>query len=238
MIRYVFVFALACAAQAAQAQVKVDLYTAAGVSTSEDFSGCADVSVRGDQSVSDASTDAKLEVLACRGSADAWSSCAVLRTIPGDIADGSAASIGAPPADRPYLMTRAAVSPSSDTARVILACEEYASARERGCRVVPFAASGAGTYGPYTIYGQTLRFDLDGNATSSADTTGATAEVTGNTDFGTLTFSSCDLVGGDDACAVYDGTTGAAGFVATAPRTVSVEITAAANPGTFTLCAW
>jgi hypothetical protein len=106
---------------------------------------------------------------------------------------------------------------------------------DEDCLTVAFTSTG--TFGPYTVSGHVMRFDLDGDSWSGA-TTGASAEVTGNTDFGTLTFESCDLVGGEDTCAVYDGTTGAAGFVATAPRTVSVEITAAANPGTFTLCAW
>lgn len=221
---------------AASEEVAVSLFTTATTGSRYDFSGCRSITARCDQSVGDSSTDAKLELLACTSSDSPRESCTVLRNCPSDLPDAQDVPIGSAPTAKPYLMWRTSASPSSDTARGILSCTEIEDGR--GCRVVPFAASGTGTYGPYAIKGHTLRFDLDGNATDSSSTTGATAEVTGTTDFGSLTFSSCDLVGGDEACAAIDGTTGNTGFVAVAPRSVSVAITAAANAGTFTLCSW
>ena len=223
-------------ARSASAQVVVHTFTTATNSTPTSFAGCGNVTARCDQSVDDASTDASAEIRACASASDSWQDCTLLRTCPGNLPDATDVSIGAPPSAKPYLMTRVSGAPSSDTGRTILACAADATFSERGCRVVAFSTTG--TYGPYNVYGSTLRFDLDGNASNSSLTTGATATVQGCTDFGSLSRCSCDMVGGDTACAVYDGTTGAAGFHVTAPRTVTVTVTSAAQAGTFTLCSW
>lgn len=229
--------ALAMAPAVSKAQVKVDLFTTATESTPVDFSNCAAITARCDQSVEDSSTDATLEIRACESASSPWQSCALVRTCPGEIPDATDVSIGSAPTTKPYLMSRAASAPSSDTARVILTCAEERSDRQRGCRTVAFDS--AAVYGPYTIYGSSLRFDLDGYATDSTYTTGAVATVTGCTDFGsTLSYCSCDMVGGGDTCQEYNGSTGYAGFTVDAPRTAEVEIESATQPGTFTLCSW
>jgi len=231
-------FLLACLlAEPASAQVVTHTFATATDSTATDFSGCADVTARCDQSVTDTSTAVTAEIRACASSADAYSSCKVLRSCPASLPDATDVSIGAPPAATPYLMTHVSTAPSGgDTGRTILTCAALTGAPGRGCRTVAFDA--AGTYGPYTIGGSTLRFDLDGNGATSA-TTGASATVEGCTTFASdKSLCSCDMVGGETTCATYDGSTGYTGFSAIAPRSVTVTIVTAAQPGTFSLCSW
>ena len=219
----------------AAAQQIVHTFTTAADSSAVDFAGCAEVTARCDRSVTDASADAVVDLLACPASDTPFSSCKPIRSCPGSLPDGEDVSIGSAPASAPYLMAHVVTGASGgDTGRLIAACAKLEDAPKGGCRVVPFSA--AGEYGPYDVGGHVLRFDLDGDATSAA-TTGASATVEGCTDFSaSQSTCSCDLVDGSEVCATYDGTTGAAGFVAIAPRTATVTIESAATAGTFTLC--
>lgn len=227
---------LTVCASVASAQVVIHTFTSATDSTPTTFAGCGNVVARCDQSIADASTDAKAEIRACASASSAWQDCTLLRRCPDDLPDAADVGIGAPPAAKPFLMTRVAAAPSGDTGRTILACSADAEFRERGCRVVSFDA--AGEYGPYNIYGSTLRFDLDGNSENTGSTAGASVTVEGCTDFGSLSQCSCDMVGGETACAVIDGSSGNSGFHVVAPRTVTVTVASAFQPGTFTLCSW
>jgi len=234
-ISWIFL-AVALLAGSSSAQVVSYTFTTAADSTATDFSSCADVSVRCDQSLGDASTDAKASVMACAASSDDWTKCKSLRDCPATLPDATDVSIGAPPVGYPYLMTHVGTAPSGDTARMGLTCSKFADIPARGCKTVPFSATG--TFGPYTIAGSTMRFDLDGNVATAA-TTGASATVEGCTTFATdKSTCSCDMVNGETSCATYDGNTGSAGFVAIAPRTVTVTIVSAAQAGTFELCTW
>lgn len=237
IVGIVLTLAIAIAPGVAAAQQIIHTFTTAADSSAVDFGGCAEVTVRCDQSVTDASADAVVDLLACQASDTPFSSCTPLRTCPSSLPDGADVSIGGVPASHPYLMAHVVTGASGgDTGRLIASCAKLEDAPQSGCRVVPFSA--AGDYGPYDVGGHVMRFDLDGDATS-AETTGATATVEGCTDFSaSQSTCSCDLVDGSDVCATYNGATGAAGFVAIAPRTVTVTIESVVTAGTFTVCSW
>lgn len=98
--------------------------TTASVSDAVDLSACGGgVTATFEQSVSDASTDAKVELRACANASDTWPACSSVRVGPSDLPDGVAVAIGNYPAAKPYALARFVTAPTGgDTARVTLAC--------------------------------------------------------------------------------------------------------------------
>lgn len=106
---------------------------------------------------------------------------------------------------------------------------------ERGkCAYFDFTAPALA--GPIEVQGGSVWFDLDGDL-ATTETTGATAYVFGCTVFSSeKQVCSCDLGGAETTCTEYDGSPGKRGFLATAPRSISVQ--ALTGTGRAAVCSW
>ena len=212
------------------------LYTAATDDAGMDTEACDALTLSWLSSISDTDATAKASFFGCPTAAFT-SACKQFPT--------SAAATGSSfgpekfgPLGRYTILHHTAAPAGGRTARATMVCEHNATTTAAGCK--SYAFTDASVFGPLSIFGPAnlLRFSIDGDAATSA-TTGASATVNGciDTGYGSAT-CSCDMVGGEESCATYDGTSGSQGFTVIAPQAVTVTIVSATQAGTFELCTW